>query len=393
MPDLTHTENLDLSESKILVVDDVRINLDAIKENLEAQGYKISVSLGGNSALEIAKAFMPDLILLDVVMPEPNGFEVCKQLKTEKTTRDIPVLFLTALGEPADIVKGFKVGGLDFIVKPFNDDELFARVKTHLELSALRKRDKKLIFELKEANLKREEAQKNSQNKSDFLSRMSHEFRTPMNAIIGFADLLNYSKDLTEIQRSKVEFIQKASSHLLSFLNNVLGLSESESNRLRFPLNNFDIKAPLERAINLLQPLADEKEVQVIRQNFEDKATLVYGNSERLKQAFINLISNAIKYNKPGGKITIDCETIENKFLRINLIDTGIGIPSEDFESIFRPFNQYDDGFSNDSGLGIGLSVAKSFIEHMKGSIKVESTLSKGSCFSIDLLLADDKNI
>jgi signal transduction histidine kinase len=235
---------------------------------------------------------MPDLILLDLVMPPPNGFEICKQLKAEKMTRDIPVLFLTALDEPSDILKGFKAGGLDYIVKPFNDEELFARVKTHLELSALRKRDKKLIYELKEANLKREEAQRNNQNKSDFLSRMSHEFRTPMNAIIGFADLLNYSDDLTEPHKLKVQFIQKAGKHLLSFLNNVLGLSESESNRLKFPLSDFSINSPLREAINLLMPLADEKDVQIIQQGFDDKTILVHGNSERLKQAFFNLISN-----------------------------------------------------------------------------------------------------
>jgi len=392
MSETIQNQNIDLSGSKILVVDDVRINLDAIKENLETQGYKISVSLGGNSAVEIAKAFMPDLILLDVIMPEPNGFEVCKQLKTEKTTRDIPVLFLTALDEPADILNGFKVGGLDYIVKPFNDDELFARVKTHLELSILRKRDKKLIFELKEANLKREEAQRNSQNKSDFLSRMSHEFRTPMNAIIGFADLLNYSNDLKEPHRSKVEFIQKASKHLLSFLNNVLGLSETESNRLKFPLHDFDVNFPLEEAINLLQPLAEEKEVQIIKQGFDDEAILVRGNSERLKQAFFNLVSNSIKFNKPGGKATINCEKRENNFLRISIFDTGVGIASGDFESIFKPFNQYDDGFPQESGLGIGLSVAKSFIEHMGGSISVESSVGEGSCFSVDLLMTNGEN-
>ncbi len=393
MSDLIDSKDIDLSNSKILIVDDVRVNLDALKENLESQGYKISASLGGDSALEIAKAFTPDLILLDVIMPEPNGFEICKRLKAEKSTRDIPVLFLTALDEPADILNGFKVGGLDYIVKPFNDEELFARVKTHLKLSMLRKRDKRLIFELKEANLKREEAQKNDQNKSDFLSRMSHEFRTPMNAIIGFSDLLNTSKDLTESQKSKVEFIRKASNHLLSFLNNVLGLSESESNRLKFPLHNFDIGAPLGEAINLLLPLADEKEVEIIKPNFDNKTIIVSGNSERLKQAFFNLISNSIKFNKTGGKVTINFEKIENKFLRVKITDTGIGIPAEDFESIFKPFNQYDGGFTNESGLGIGLSVAKSFIEHMKGSIKVESSVGKGSCFSVDLLIATNENI
>jgi signal transduction histidine kinase len=387
-----HTQNIDLSGSKILAIDDVRVNLEALKENLETQGYKISVSLGGNSAIEIAKAFTPDLILLDVIMPEPNGFEICKQLKTEKMTRDIPVLFLTALDEPSDILKGFQAGGLDYIVKPFNDEELFARVKTHLELSALRKRDKKLIFELKEANLKREEAQKNNQNKSDFLSRMSHEFRTPMNAIIGFADLLNYSNDLAEPHRSKVEFIRKASKHLLSFLNNVLGLSESESNRLNFPLNDLNVNSPLEEAINLLIPLAEEKNVQIIKQGFDDEALLVHGNSERLKQAFFNLVSNSIKFNKPGGKVTINYEKQENNFLRISIIDTGIGISSGDFESIFKPFNQYDDGFPQESGLGIGLSVAKSFIEHMGGFIKVESSVGEGSCFSVDLLMANGEN-
>jgi signal transduction histidine kinase len=392
MSDQIHTQEIDLSGSKILAIDDVKINLEALKETLETQGYKISVSLGGNSAIEITKAFMPDLILLDVIMPQPNGFEICKQLKADKMTQDIPVLFLTALDDPSDILKGFQAGGLDYIVKPFNDDELFARVKTHLELSALRKRDKMLIFELKEAHLKREEAQRNNQNKSDFLSRMSHEFRTPMNAIIGFADLLNYSNDLKEPHRSKVEFIQKASKHLLSFLNNVLGLSESESNRLNFPLRDFGINSPLEEAINLLMPLADEKEVQIIKQGFDDKTILAHGNSERLKQAFFNLISNAIKFNKPGGKVTINCEKPGDGILRIKIIDTGIGIPLEDFESIFKPFNQYDDGFSQESGLGIGLSVAKSFIEHMKGSIKVESSIGEGSCFSVDLLMANDKN-
>jgi len=392
MSEINHAQNIDLSGSKILAIDDVRINLEALKENLETQGYKISVSLGGNSAIEIAKAFMPDLILLDVVMPQPNGFEICEQLKAEKMTRDIPVLFLTALDEPSDILKGFKAGGLDYIVKPFNDDELFARVKTHLELSALRKRDKKLIYELKEANLKREEAQKNNQNKSDFLSRMSHEFRTPMNAIIGFSDLLVYSEELSENQKSKVEFIQKASNHLLSFLNNVLGLSESESNRLNFPLNDFEINPPLGEAINLLIPLAEEKEVQVIKQDLDDKTFFVHGNSERLKQAFFNLISNAIKFNKPGGKVTISYEKLENNFLRIDITDTGVGISSVDLGSIFKPFNQYDDGFPQESGLGIGLSVAKSFIEHMKGSIKVKSSVGEGSCFSVDLLMANDKN-
>jgi len=265
----------------------------------------------------------------------------------------------------------------EYVTTPIRQNgKLSGAVVVFKDISRRKKAEKDLI----EA---KEEAEKASRAKSLFLARMSHELRTPMNAILGFGQILEMEMDgsLTPNQKENVSRILEAGEHLLALINEVLDLSRVESGNLDLHLDDVDARSIIDELVPMVQPLADELKVKIFTPG--EREVYVKADTLRLKQVLINLVSNGIKFNRPGGSVTLEFERPQPGRLGIRVSDTGKGIPAEDRLKIFQPFNRLEMEGGSIEGLGIGLNITKNLVELMQGRIEVESTPGKGTCFKI----------
>jgi len=267
-----------------------------------------------------------------------------------------------------------------------DDLEVVERLARLYALAVQREQDAQELLTAKE------EAEQASRAKSEFLSRMSHELRTPLNAVLGFAQLLETDpvEPLTASQQESVQHILRSGYHLLDLINRVLDLSQIESGRLLIEVEPVPLSQVLDETMEVIAPLAERYGVTVNLRVEQYRTVVMKANRTRLKQVFINLASNAVQYNKPGGTVTITCEKSAPHAIRINLCDTGPGIPPDRWESIFDPFTRLNEKESVVDGPGIGLTISKRLIELMGGTIGLQSAPGQGSCFHVVLPIADE---
>jgi signal transduction histidine kinase len=374
--------NADSLEVKgtILIVDDTPNNLRLLSSMLTKQGYEVRSAISGSVALMAVRTVPLDLILLDINMPKMNGYEVCQQLKADEQTRDIPVIFLSALGEPLDKVQAFQVGGVDYITKPFQVEEVLARVENHLTL-------RRMQLELQQAKVDalRALAQEQELNrlKSEFVAMISHDFRTPLTSIQGFAELLRYGGDaLTpEVQDRYFDKINAAVEHMLYLLDEVLIIGRIESGKTQCQPVPVDLEKFC-RDIHEALALSTHNQ-HTIQFSCTGACKQVSVDQVLLHRILTNLLSNAIKYSPESSQIyfNVHCDG-QNAIFEIK--DEGIGIPSENQAHLFKTFYRCSN-VGQIKGTGLGLAVVKRCVDAHRGQIELKSQEGIGTTVTVKL--------
>ena len=363
----------------LLIIDDIVDNLMLLGEAMSSE-YKIKVATSGVQGLELAvQNPKPDLILLDIMMPGIDGYEVCRRLKADSRTRHIPVIFLSALDKESDELQGLDAGAVDFITKPFKLEVVRARINTQLELLRMRQ-------QLQTARLKAEAA---SQSKSVFLANMSHEIRTPMSAIMGMTDLA-LEKSSDPQQQRYLETVKLSADSLLALINDILDFSKIEAGQMELDEHPFLLTEAIEAAMRTVSILSKEKGLEITLEVDPDVPAAVAGDSLRFRQIILNLLSNAIKFSVKGViriNVIVEHSGLETTTLRVSVTDQGIGIKEDKISSVFSAFSQADSSVSRKfGGTGLGLAICRQLCELMGGTIKVESEYDKGSTFSFAVM-------
>lgn len=370
-------ENPGLVNSEILIVDDTPNNLRLLSMILTNNGYEVRKATNGRMALSSIKASPPDLILLDIKMPEMDGYETCKNLKEDPFTESIPVIFISALDDVSDKVKAFSLGGIDYITKPFQQEEVLARIQNQLRIKFLNRRLEERNQELKELNSKLEYS---NQQLSDFTHMVSHDLQQPLQSIIGFSNLiLLQHKDTINVSVAQyLKRINQAGDRMQMFIKDLLSLANlGEGEQAIYEIDCNDI---LDHVIDNLQGEIQRKKATI---QYDD-LPVIMGNNAQILQLFQNLISNALKYSHPERSPVIQITVnINSDACMFKIQDNGIGISSEFIHRIFEPFQKAHQG--EYEGNGIGLATCKKIISLHNGSISVSSKIGMGTIFSITL--------
>ncbi len=378
---------LPANQDNILIVDDVLENLDLLSRILTRRGYSVRSVDRGDAAIIIAKTGWADLILLDIDMPEMDGYEVCRCLKEEETTSSIPVIFMSAFDEVLNKVNAFSVGGVDYITKPFQIKEVVARVKTHLQLRNLQKNlETQVASRTIELATALQEAKAANSVKNIFFSQMTHELRTPMNAILGFVQLMQRDSTLNREHQEQLRIISHSGEHLMALINDVLEVSKIEAGKLVVKRSNFDLHQMLKGVEEMLKIKAQAKNLDFVIQRSDRVPQYIQTDQQKLRQVLINLLANGVKFTHKGQvTLKIDYNQQIPHQISFQIEDTGGGIAPEEIENLFTPFYQTQTGRQSSSGTGLGLSICHNYVQQMGGEIKVKSVVNRGTTFSFNI--------
>lgn len=351
----------------ILVVDDNHENLRIVSNFLKEEGYRIALALDGNGALKILNENRIDLVLLDVMMPEMDGYEVCKRLKADNKLKEIPVIFLTAKTHPEDIVAGFEAGGIDYLTKPFIRAELLVRVKTQVELYFSRKKLQDTI-----------------KTRDKLYSIIAHDLRTPFASISMLVDLITEENMEYGELKELLTQLGKITYETRSLLDNLLMWTKLQSNAIALKSQQLAVMPVFTHCLNLLEGNLKAKGISV-ELNIDKTLTACF-DEITIHTVFRNILSNSIKFTPEGGKIFITAGHSGGNNLSIKVRDTGVGIPAHVLSKIFDDNETYSSaGTNNEKGSGLGIKLVKDLVEQNKGTVCLESEPGKGTIFTVSL--------
>jgi two-component system, sensor histidine kinase and response regulator len=365
-------KNMQAENSKtpeILIVDDTPVNLKLLGDILEGEGYIVRPVPNGKLALNVAEKGKPDLILLDIMMPDMDGFEVCKKLKENLKLKDVPIIFISAYTETGYIVKALSLGGVDFITKPIQAEEVLVRVNTHLKLH-------QQVEELKELN----------ESRNKLFSIITHDLRSPLSGFLGLTQHLVEelpNLNMATIHEMAVDMRNSATS-FFGLLENLLQWSQMEQGKIPFNPQNTQLSKVVNESISTVRFSADLKGIEII--NYVPEGLNVIADDKMIQTVIRNLVSNAVKFTQSGGKIDISARVSDLKSVELSISDSGIGMSSTMIDNLFRNNKQTNrPGTENESSTGLGLIICKNLIEMHGGQLLVESTEGKGSVFRFPL--------
>lgn len=364
------------SEYKILIVDDVMSNVLLLKVLLTNEKFAIATASNGRQALEQVEKENPDLVLLDVMMPDMSGFEVAQHLKSNPNTVDIPIIFLTALNSTADIVKGFQVGANDFISKPFNKEELIIRVTHQISLVAA----KRLILS------KMEELQRTIAGRDKLYSVIAHDLRSPMGSIKMVLNMLILNLPSEKIGAEMYEFLTMANQtteDVFSLLDNLLKWTKSQIGKLNVVYQDVDLVEVTDGVIEIFSMVASLKKIRI--REMKPEKMMVNADIDMLKTVVRNLLSNAIKFSKENSEVLVKMEEVDGMAV-VSVQDYGCGISEEGQKKLLHTDTHFSTfGTNNEEGSGLGLLLCKDFVVKNGGKLWFTSKEGEGSIFSFSI--------
>ncbi len=369
---------MEIANKRIMVVDDVEENTYIVSTILKSNGYTPIVANSGKQAIILAEQHHPDLMLLDINMPEMNGYEVCKYFKEHESIADIPVVFLTVHADAESITKAFDVGAVDYLTKPFKKAELLARVRVHIAL-------RQALETLEHQN---EKLQRLNDEKNEFLGIAAHDLKNPLSSIRGMAQMIVKRKqvELAEEELDEMSHqIETQSNFMFEIITNLLDVNKIENGKLTLQMMPVEILMSLDNVVSRYQLAASKKNITL---NFDTDADApqIYGDPTLTIQILDNIVSNAVKYSPTDKQVWVSLkEDTAKKRIRVEVKDEGPGFSDEDKKKLFGKFARLSaKPTGGEHSTGLGLSIVKRLTEAMGANIWCESELGKGATFILE---------
>ncbi|MCF7915018.1 MAG: hybrid sensor histidine kinase/response regulator [Spirochaetaceae bacterium] len=363
-------EQVDTLNSHILIIDDVAPNLEIARAILRKAGFQVSIAESGSEGLKLLEQTSIDLILLDIMMPGMDGFEVAATVKGMEKYADLPIIFLTARNDEESLTKGFELGAVDYITKPFRGAELRMRVQNHLQLRFTQR-------QLQEANAA----------KDKFFSIIAHDLRSPFTALVGMSQYLATGIDKLDAETAKefLEGMHKSSKNAFNLLENLLEWSRIQTGRILISPKEIDISQIVQENLVLFEVNIENKELQI--ENHLMPTEPAYADENSVNTIVRNLLSNAIKFTPRGGRISLHSHRTDTDVV-VTVQDNGVGIDPEVLPELFRiDIRHLNMGTENEKGSGLGLVLCREFVEKNGGQIVAESEPGQGALFMFTLPL------